>query len=240
MATWSITHKEPSTAPDASINSSTCVATFPANTSTTTNNVYTITYDDGNGCTADTTYTVLAYICDTVHYATAGYPDGCTFSCNGQTSTSPNDSFTIPSGSAGATITVSCPSNRVAITSSFYVRCGEYCTFEIYQIIPINVHGEVGTTGWATIHVEGAEEEIPTVDVDFSAEYRCTVGDDTDHDYYGYVTVNDGEWKEHLDVQCSGVVSWYEESFAVEKATFPETGTNERFDSGSYTCFRIS
>lgn len=179
-------------------------------------------------------------VCNTVQYATAGYPDDCTFSCNGQTSTSSNDSFTIPSGSSGATITVSCPSDKVAITSSFYVKCGEYCTFEIYQIVPIDVYGEVGTTGWATIHVEGVEEEIPTVDVDFSAEYRCTVGDDTDHDYYGYVTVNDGEWREHLDVQCSGVLSWYEQSFVVEKATFPETGTNERFDSGSYTCFRIS
>ena len=58
MATWSITHKEPSTAPEASINSSTGVASFPANTSTTTDNVYTITYDAGNGCTASTTYTV--------------------------------------------------------------------------------------------------------------------------------------------------------------------------------------
>ena len=58
MAGWSITHKEPSTAPDASIDSSTGVATFPANTSTTTNNAYTITYDAGNGCTQSTTYTV--------------------------------------------------------------------------------------------------------------------------------------------------------------------------------------
>ena len=58
MAGWSITHKEPSTAPDASIDSSTGVASFLANTSTTTDNVYTITYDAGNGCTQSTTYTI--------------------------------------------------------------------------------------------------------------------------------------------------------------------------------------
>lgn len=58
MAGWSITHKEPSTAPNASIDSSTGVATFPANTSTTTDNVYTIVYEDSHGCTASTEYTV--------------------------------------------------------------------------------------------------------------------------------------------------------------------------------------
>ena len=58
MATWSIPSKTLATAPDASIDSSTGVASFPANTSTTTNNVYTITYDAGNGCTQSTTYTV--------------------------------------------------------------------------------------------------------------------------------------------------------------------------------------
>ena len=55
---WSIIGKTPSTAQSASINSSTGVANFPANPSTTTDNVYTIQYDNGSGCTASTTYTV--------------------------------------------------------------------------------------------------------------------------------------------------------------------------------------
>ena len=58
MGTWSIIGKTPSTAPDASIGSSDGRASFPANTSTTTDNKYIIQYDNGNGCTETTTYTV--------------------------------------------------------------------------------------------------------------------------------------------------------------------------------------
>ena len=42
----------------ASINQSTGVASFSANTSTTEDKVYTITYTNDNGCTGSTTYTV--------------------------------------------------------------------------------------------------------------------------------------------------------------------------------------
>jgi hypothetical protein len=42
----------------ASINQSTGVASFSANTSTTEDKVYTITYTNDNGCTGSTTYKV--------------------------------------------------------------------------------------------------------------------------------------------------------------------------------------
>ena len=82
MAGWSITHKEPSTAPDASIDSSTGAASFPANQSTTTDNVYTIQYDNGNGCTETTTYTVKKC----VPICTCSASAGGTVQCDASTS----------------------------------------------------------------------------------------------------------------------------------------------------------
>lgn len=69
---WSIATKEPAGAPAASIGESDGKATFPANTSTTTDNVYTITYTDDNGCVETTEYTVKKCVPSCTCTASAG------------------------------------------------------------------------------------------------------------------------------------------------------------------------
>ena len=230
MATWSISPT------DATINNN-GEATFPENTGTT-NKDYTITYVDDNGCSVSTTYTVPSgstCIPCRVRYTAAGYPEDCTFTCNGQTKVEPYGYFDLPSGSGGAYITVQCPSDKIALNSSLYVLCSRTANFEIYEKKYATVTGVLSTNGIITF--TKAPEDVPTVDIEFSYVYLCD-----ENRYYetGATFINDTQEVTRLTDTCpmyGASPTFYD--LDLTSLTFPETGTGERYDSGSYTYWII-